>query len=177
MSIFNRFTQRHQQLRRRSAVFAGTAVAAAVLLACGGGDGGSTASEDIDQAADRKANELPAKMTQAEKIQLVHGAGPQVPGTGAGLIPGIERLGIPDIKTADSGSGVNVVGVNATPLPNTLALAASYGTLIAQELRKLAFAQGLGGGLNLAREPRNGRTFEYLGEDPVLAGELVAART
>ena len=31
----------------------------------------------------------------------------------------------------------------------------------------------LGGGVDLTREPRNGRTFEYLGEDPVLAGTLV----
>ena len=36
---------------------------------------------------------------------------------------------------------------------------------------------GLGGGANLAREPRGGRLFEYLGEDPVLAGELLAQRT
>ena len=33
----------------------------------------------------------------------------------------------------------------------------------------------LGGGINLTREPRNGRTFEYLGEDPVLAGKMVGA--
>jgi beta-glucosidase len=33
----------------------------------------------------------------------------------------------------------------------------------------------LGGGVNLTREPRNGRTFEYLGEDPVLAGKLVGS--
>ena len=36
---------------------------------------------------------------------------------------------------------------------------------------------GLGGGTNLAREPRGGRLFEYLGEDPVLAGEMLAERT
>ena len=30
----------------------------------------------------------------------------------------------------------------------------------------------LGGGLNLTREPRGGRTFEYQGEDPLLAGTL-----
>ena len=30
----------------------------------------------------------------------------------------------------------------------------------------------LGGGVNLPREPRNGRTFEYQGEDPLLAGTL-----
>src|ERR1700678_4513060 len=36
---------------------------------------------------------------------------------------------------------------------------------------------GLGGGANLTREPRGGRSFEYLGEDPLLAGELLAERT
>ena len=34
---------------------------------------------------------------------------------------------------------------------------------------------GLGGGVNLTREPRNGRTFEYMGEDPILAGKMVAS--
>ena len=34
----------------------------------------------------------------------------------------------------------------------------------------------LGGGVNLTREPRNGRTFEYQGEDPLLAGTLVGNR-
>ena len=33
----------------------------------------------------------------------------------------------------------------------------------------------LGGGVNLTREPRNGRSFEYLGEDPILAGKMVGA--
>jgi beta-glucosidase len=197
MTTFNNSKTRRRRALRRSATLMGVAATAATLLACGGGgsagadealDGKASAlsaRRDADETADRKASRLLAKMTQAEKIQLVHGAGPRVPGTGGGLISGIERLGIPDIKTADAASGVNVVGVNATPLPNTLAmaaswdtdLAASYGTLIAKELRTLGFAQGLGGGLNLAREPRNGRTFEYLGEDPVLAGLLMAART
>ena len=176
MTLFNNFKVRHQGTRRRSAALVGTVVAVASLLACGG------STETPDNMADRKAAELLAQMTQAEKIQLVHGAG--FPAFGSGFIPGIERLGIPDLRSADSASGVNIPGVNATPLPNTLALAASwdtdlaasYGTLIAKELRTLGFAEGLGGGLNLAREPRNGRTFEYLGEDPVLAGELMAAR-
>ena len=37
-------------------------------------------------------------------------------------------------------------------------------------------AKYLGGGTNLTREPRNGRTFEYMGEDPLLAGTLVGHR-
>ena len=54
---------------------------------------------------------------------------------------------------------------------------ADVSTHIAKELRTLGYTTALGGGANLAREPRNGRTFEYLGEDPVLAGELMVART
>jgi beta-glucosidase len=195
MTTFSDSKLRRRRVLRRSAALVGAAAAVATLLACGGGgsagadealDGKASAlsaRREADETADRKASRLLAKMTQAEKIQLVHGAGLQA--VGAGFIPGIPRLGIPDLKSVDSASGINVVGVNATPLPNTLALAASwdtdlaasYGTLIGKEIRTLGYAQGLGGGLNMAREPRNGRTFEYLGEDPVLAGELMAART
>jgi len=125
-------------------------------------------------------------MTLDEKIQFVHGVGmSNLPNSGAGYIPGIARLGIPSLSTADSAAGVNVWGKNGTPLPSTIGLAASwdpavaydYGKLIAKELRVLGFGEGLGGGVNLARELRNGRTFEYMGEDPVLAGNMVAQRT
>ena len=104
---------------------------------------------------------------------------------GASYIPGVPRLGIPAVSSADSAGGVNVKNARVTALPAPVALAATwdpalagtYGTRIALELRALGFAEGLGGGVNLAREPRNGRTFEYMGEDPVLAGTLSAART
>lgn len=152
-------------------------VTAGLLYGCGGDDA---------PTADQQAVALLAKMTLDEKIQLVHGAGYGVsPIGGAGIVKGIPRLGIPDITSADSAGGVNVEGVNATPYPAPIALAASwdpslahdYGASIATELRALGFVEGLGGGVNLAREPRNGRTFEYMGEDPVLAGHLVAQRT
>ncbi|MBB5341078.1 beta-glucosidase [Edaphobacter lichenicola] len=45
--------------------------------------------------------------------------------------------------------------------------------MIGGELRAQGFDVTLGGGVNLTREPRNGRTFEYAGEDPLLAGTLV----
>jgi beta-glucosidase len=73
-------------------------------------------------------------------------------------------------------------GRYSTALPANVAAAASwdreaafeYGALIGRELRAQGYNMSLGGGTNLTREPRNGRTFEYLGEDPVLAGTLVA---
>jgi beta-glucosidase len=44
--------------------------------------------------------------------------------------------------------------------------------MIGNELRSLGFNMSLGSGINLIREPRDGRTFEYKGEDPLLAGTL-----
>ncbi len=51
----------------------------------------------------------------------------------------------------------------------------AYGALIGRELRAQGYNMTLGGGCNLTREPRDGRTFEYLGEDPVLAGKMVGS--
>lgn len=177
--------------------FAATAIAcgvALVLAACGDGNGVSSAPADPDAVADARAAALVAQMTTAEKVQLVHGVGipnagiggPYPAGiNGAGYIPGISRLGIPGLAMADSAGGVNVANSNATALPAPVALAASwdptlaneYGARIATELRVLGYGEGLGGGVNLAREPRDGRTFEYMGEDPVLTGTMSAART
>ena len=75
-------------------------------------------------------------------------------------------------------------GRYSTALPSNLGAAASwdvqascdYGALIGRELRAQGYNMTLGGGTNLAREPRNGRTFEYMGEDPVLAGTMVGNR-
>jgi beta-glucosidase len=75
-------------------------------------------------------------------------------------------------------------GRYSTALPSNLGSAASwdpqaaceYGALIGRELRAQGYNMTLGGGTNITREPRNGRTFEYLGEDPILAGTLVGNR-
>ncbi len=105
--------------------------------------------------------------------------------TGApGNIAPIARLGIPGINMSDAAYGVRSSGENgrySTALPSNVGAAASwdrkaayeYGSLIGRELRAQGYNMTLGGGVNLTREPRNGRTFEYLGEDPVLAGTLV----
>ena len=146
---------------------------------------------------DQRADLVIAQMTLDEKISLLHGGGWQMMAAGpdappskslgnAGYIPGIPRLGVPDLQMADAAVGVthsSVFGRYSTALPSCVAEAASwdlevareYGTLIGQELRDQGYTMSLGGGVNLAREPRNGRTFEYKGEDPILAGRLVGA--
>ena len=139
---------------------------------------------------DQRADYLITQMTQDQKIQLVYGAGGPVtaqvplPRGGAGYVPGIPALGIPDLYLADGSVGVgNGVG-EATALPSSiastaswdLAEAAKYGTVIGAELRAYGMNVNLGGNINLiGREPRDGRTFETKGEDPILAGKITAA--
>ena len=151
---------------------------------------------DKSLSPDRRADLIVAQMSLDEKIQLVHGMGWMAmflpaqggPGVrsmgGAGFIPGIPRLGIPDLQISDAAVGVargGQKGRYSTALPSGVAEAATwspkdayaYGALIGSELRDQGFNMSLGGGVNLTREPRDGRTFEYKGEDPILAGTLV----
>ena len=148
---------------------------------------------DKSLSPDRRAELLLAQMTMDEKITLVHGNGmgfgaaaaPSVSNGGAGYVLSIPRLGIPAIQMADAAVGVTrgaARGRYSTALPSNVAeasawdtaLACQYGALIGRELRDQGYTMSLGGGVNLAREPRNGRTFEYKGEDPILAGSLAA---
>ena len=106
----------------------------------------------------------------------------------AGYVPGVARLGIPAQFETDAGIGVaSQPGDHPTPatsLPNNLAIAASWdpelafngGQMIGNEARQHGFNIMLAGGVNLSREPRNGRNFEYGGEDPLLAATMVAAQ-
>jgi len=144
--------------------------------------------------ADARAAALIAQMTMEEKLSLLHGTMPlpffgdapmpedAIPG--AGYVPGVERLGVPALKETDASLGVSWVagirGDGATALPSGLALAATFdpelaregGEMIGAETRAKGFNVLLAGGVNLVRDPRNGRNFEYLGEDPLLAGTL-----
>ncbi len=149
---------------------------------------------DASLGPDERAALVVKAMTQDEKIQLVHGigwgvlrAGDPVPADnngGAGQVLGIPRLGIPSIQQADSAVGARMAALKsryATLLPSVLGASSSwdrdaaflYGDVIGRELRAQGYTQSIGGGTNLARDPRNGRLFEYAGEDPVLAGTTV----
>ncbi|WP_457417770.1 beta-glucosidase [Roseateles sp. P5_E7] len=104
-----------------------------------------------------------------------------IPGS-AGYIPGIPRLGIPAQYQADASIGVRNPYLERTSLPSSLATAASWdprvteagGKMIGLEARLSGFNVMLAGGVNLAREPLNGRNFEYTGEDSLLAAEMGA---
>jgi beta-glucosidase len=101
----------------------------------------------------------------------------------AGFVPGVPRLGIPDQTQTDASMGVRNSFIPSTALPSSLATAASFdpevpragGAMIGAEARATGHNTMLSGGINLAREPRNGRNFEYAGEDPLLAGIMVGA--
>ena len=150
---------------------------------------------DSSLSPDERASLVLKEMTLDEKIALLHGTGmegisPISPlaihsNGGAGCSIGVPRLGIPNIQMSDAAYGVRQSGENgrySTALPSNLGAAASwdpkaayeYGALIGRELRDQGYNMSLGGGVNITREPRNGRTFEYMGEDPILAGTMVA---
>ena len=148
---------------------------------------------DTTMSPDARADLVLKEMTLDEKISLLHGQrafgrpGEAQPPTGsnggAGFTAAIPHLGIPSIQMADSAYGVTrgaMMGRYSTALLSNLGAASAwdpqaafeYGALIGRELRDQGYNMSLGGGVNLTREPRNGRTFEYQGEDPLLAGTL-----
>ena len=134
------------------------------------------------------------QMTLDEKLALLHGNGmannpmwtmPLTPlaNGGAGYVEGVKRLGIPPLVISDAAYGVRESGVNgryATAMPSNVGAvsawdtesACAYGEVIGRELRAQGFDMTLGGGVDITRDPRNGRTFEYAGEDPLLAGTI-----
>jgi len=151
--------------------------------------------QNTSLSPDERADLVLKEMTLEEKVALLHGVGmptddPVTPenapsNRGVGYAVGVPRLGIPGIDMSDAAYGVRSSGANgrySTALPANVGAAASwdpdaayaYGKLIGDELRAQGFNMTLGGGVDITREPRNGRTFEYLGEDPILAGTLVA---
>ena len=159
--------------------------------------------DDRTLGPDQRADMVIEKMTLDEKIRLVDGEfgsvgtlhGQEVdPPSGAlmgsaGYVGGIPRLGIPAQFETDAGLGVATQGNTRgkvrerTSLPAGLATAATWnpelafrgGAMIGAEARASGFNVMLAGGVNLTREPRNGRNFEYAGEDPLLAGTIVGA--
>lgn len=133
-----------------------------------------------------RVRDLVSQLTLEEKASLLSG-------DSTWTTKPIARLGIPSIWLADGPHGLrkapgpNEVGagtaVPATCFPTASALACAWdedltrrvGEAIGREARAHGVDVVLGPGVNLQRSPLGGRSFEYLGEDPLLSGTLAAA--
>jgi beta-glucosidase len=148
---------------------------------------------------DARAREVESQMTDEERFSLlvsVMGTNdvvterderiPEGTAMSAGYVPGVPRLGVPAQLQSDASLGVTNPGYRegdtATALPAGIALGASFnaalaraaGGMLGREARSRGFNVQLAGGINLARDPRNGRNFEYLSEDPLVSAALAA---
>lgn len=140
-------------------------------------------SRDIEE----RVEDALSRMTLEEKIAVIHAQSKF-------SSPGVKRLGIPDIWTTDGPHGVRPevlwdewdqagwTNDSCVAFPALTCLAATwntdmamlYGKSIGEEARFRNKAMLLGPGVNIYRTPLNGRNFEYMGEDPYLAGQMVA---
>ena len=152
-----------------------------------------------DSAADARATDVEQQMTDEERFSMlvsVMGTNSVIPvrdkripegvPMSAGYVPGVPRLGVPALLMSDASLGITNPGYRegdtATALPAGIALGASFnpalardaGAMLGREARSRGFNVLLAGGINLARDPRNGRNFEYLSEDPLLSAVLAA---
>jgi beta-glucosidase len=99
----------------------------------------------------------------------------------AGYTPGVPRLAVPPLLATDASLGITNpgyrVGDTATALPASLMLSATFdpslareaGQMLGREARARGFNILLAGGINLVRDTRNGRNFEYFSEDPLVS--------
>ena len=138
-------------------------------------------TRDIDE---RVADAL-SRMTLEEKVAILHAQSKF-------SSPGVPRLGIPELWCTDGPHGIRPevkwdewdqagwTNDSCTAFPALTCLAATwdkeasalYGKSIGEEARYREKDVLLGPGVNIYRTPYNGRNFEYMGEDPFLAGEM-----
>lgn len=141
---------------------------------------------DNNAPIEQRVEDALSRMTLHEKIQVIHA---QSKFTSAG----VPRLGIRQLNMDDGPHGVREElewntwspakwtndSIVAFPSLTCLAatwnrdLSALYGNALSEEFAFRGKDILLGPGVNMARMPLNGRAFEYMGEDPYLAGEMV----
>lgn len=157
--------------------------------------------EPGQKTADSRAAETEQRMTDDERfsmiISIMGATGgiikvrderiPEDVAMSAGYTPGVPRLGVPALRSSDASMGITNPGyrpddTGATALPASIVVGSSFnpdlardgGVLLGREARIRGFNIMLAGGINLARDPRNGRNFEYYSEDPLLTAVLGA---
>ena len=137
------------------------------------------ASDDAGQI-EKRVNQMLSKMTLEEKIDQIH-----IFQGGNDLLKSIPRLGVPQRSMADGPYGIKDLSSDApsASLPGGINLAATWdrdlvqkvGIALGQEARAHGVNVIYAPGVNIYRAPMAGRTFEYFGEDPFLAGQTAVA--
>ncbi len=156
-------------------------------VACSGGDASDVAIYlDPSRSIEERVEDALSRMTIEEKSALLHA---QSKFSSAG----VARLGIPEVWCTDGPHGIRPEVLwdewvqagwssdSCTAYPALTALAATwnrdmsalYGKSIGEEARYREKDVLLGPGVNIYRSPLNGRNFEYMGEDPYLAAQMV----
>ncbi|MBO4434680.1 MAG: glycoside hydrolase family 3 C-terminal domain-containing protein [Bacteroidales bacterium] len=160
----------------------------AVLIAacCGSPKSNLPVYLDTTKPLEERVEDALSRMTMEEKVALTHAQSKF-------SSHGVPRLGIPELWHTDGPHGIrpevlwdewNQAGWtndSCTAFPALVNLAATwdrelsalYGKSIGEEARYREKDILLGPGINMGRTPLNGRTFEYMGEDPYLAAQLV----
>lgn len=163
-------------------------LASAAVVACTTTTPSSSGPIYLDNNADieDRIEDALSRMTLEEKIDMVHAQSKF-------SSPGVKRLGIPELWTTDGPHGIRTEvfwdeweqagwtndSIVAFPALTCLAatwdrdLSALYGKSIGEEARYREKDVLLGPGVNIYRTPLNGRNFEYMGEDPYLASQMV----
>ena len=163
------------------------------------------AQQPLPQLGKAPIGEIVKMMTLEEKALLVTGTGLRFAGSGTaigeadGRVPGaagntinINRFGIPGTVLADGPAGIRIDPFHkgdstksyyATAWPVGTLLASSWDTALVKkvgvafgnEIKEYGVDVILAPGMNIQRNPLNGRNFEYYSEDPLVSGNMAAA--
>ena len=171
-----------------ASVVAGVLAAAPAAGAAGRcGDPGTRPWCDTSLSPDARAELLLQALTPDERISLLAGdeltgvAGRE--GTHTGTSNGVERVGLPPIYFSDGPVGTRQGKATGMPSPMSLAaafdpeLAKRHAAVVGDEVKKKGNDVVYAPAMNMQRTPLNGRTFEYFGEDPFLAGRIAVGWT
>ena len=146
-----------------------------------------------DVAAGRHSmNEFIGQFTDEDLTAITRGEGmcspkvtPGIAGAFGGVTKHLKEMGIPVAGCSDGPSGIRMdCGTRAFSMPNGTLLASTFDPALCAdlyeweglELRKNKIDMLLGPGMNIHRNPLNGRNFEYFSEDPFLTGKMAAAQ-
>ena len=175
----------HRGIRR--ALLAGAAACGLAAAAPHTAAAASCSWMDTSQSAAQRSGELVAAMSLDDKINLVtgsigFGSGTINPGSAA-TVAGNPALCLPSLVMNDAGAGIGDLQTGTTAFPDSIGQTATWDRAAQQQfgeaLGQEAFTKGvnvlLAPGMDVTRTPLNGRTFEYAGEDPYLAGKSAAA--